>query len=69
MSDSIPLDNALAKLLFSDEGVRAWPWASPDFSAGLIMFRLFKPVVELIENRLEVRMSISAWVISSTIPR
>ena len=51
MSDSIPLESALARLLFSEEGVSTWHKESIGFSRRL---------EESIENRLELRISMSA---------
>ena len=66
--ETIPLERAESRLLFSEEllGVLA--------GLELLILVLVWPLIcnvlgEFTENRLEVKMSMSAWVISSSIDR
>ena len=63
ISDAIPLDNAESKLLFSDEGVRTGLELSP---LAVTFEEIWRLLGEFTENLFEVKMSMSAWVISSS---
>jgi hypothetical protein len=69
-SEAMPLDSAESKLLFSDDGVRTgdlrseWTVRLDVMMASVLGGTLLTP-----ENRFDVRMSMSACVISSSMQR
>ena len=80
-SETIPLDKAESRLLFSEDGVRAglevgvMPLPPPSLTATTLPLLPLAPLAmgrelgAFTENLFEVRMSMSAWVISSSIKR
>lgn len=69
-SDAIPLDKAESKLLFSDDGVLAGLLGSELTTRfELMMFNVLGGTFVTPENRFDVKMSMSACVISSSIQR
>ena len=68
-SEVTALDSAESKLLFSDDGVLAGLFVSEPTTRFELMFSVLGGTLLTPENLFDVRMSMSACVISSSMPR